>query len=322
MKLPAFREPQKATLVDHVPAGAGWLHEMKYDGYRCLLAIAGGKARIYTRTGLDWTDKFPEIAEAAARLDCDSALLDGEIVALDDKGNTGFSALQEAICEGGRGLTLFLFDALEIDGENLEKLPNIERKQRLAALVGKGAPPFILYADHIVGKGEQLFEAMCAAGQEGIISKKADAPYRRARTKTWLKIKCTLPAGIRDHRLVARATRRAAASARCCSALNEDGKLRYAGKVGTGFSQQTQLDLRERFDRLATDKAAAPVPRAEARGAHWVKPELVAEIAFAEFTADKVVRHASFLGLRGDKAAKEVVARNAPGRRPRRRRTT
>ena len=189
--MPKFREPQKATLVDAVPAGAAWLHEMKYDGYRCLLALAGGEAKIYTRTGLDWTDKFPEIAEAAGAIHCDSALLDGEIVALDDKGNTGFSALQQAIKEGGRGLTLFLFDALEIDGEKLDKRPNIERKQRLGALLGEGAPPFILYADHILGKGEQLFDAMCAAGQEGIISKKADAPYRGARTKNWLKVKCT-----------------------------------------------------------------------------------------------------------------------------------
>src|SRR5690349_21006099 len=106
---PKFKEPQKATLVDAVPAGSAWLHEMKYDGYRCLLALAGGKARIYTRKGLDWTDKFPEIAEAAGAIQCDSALLDGEIVALDEKGNTGFSALQQAISEGGRGLTLFLF---------------------------------------------------------------------------------------------------------------------------------------------------------------------------------------------------------------------
>jgi bifunctional non-homologous end joining protein LigD len=116
-KLPAFREPQKATLVDHVPSGSGWIHEMKYDGYRCLLAIGGGKARVYTRSGLDWSDKFPEIVAAARELEVGSALLDGEIVALDDKGNTGFSALQQAIGEGGRGLTLFLFDALEIDGE-------------------------------------------------------------------------------------------------------------------------------------------------------------------------------------------------------------
>ncbi len=305
--MPKFRAPQKATLVDSVPAGAGWLHEMKYDGYRCLIALGRGAARIYTRTGLDWTDKFPEIAEAARTLHDGTALLDGEIVALDDQGNTGFSALQQAISEGGRGLTAFLFDALEIDGKRLEALPNIERKQRLAALLGAGAPPFILYADHVLGKGERLLEAMCGAGQEGIISKKADAPYRGARTRNWLKVKCT-----RRQEFVilgwSESDKKGRGFRSLLLGLHEKGKLLYAGKVGTGFSTALQHDLRARLERLEVKKPPAEVPRAEARGAHWVKPELVAEIAFAELTADKVVRHASFLGLRGDKRAKEVVA--------------
>ena len=304
--LPAFREPQKATLVDHVPDGSAWIHEMKYDGYRCELAIGGGKARVYTRSGLDWSDKFPEIVEAAGGLDVGSALLDGEIVALDDKGNTGFSALQQAISAGGRGLTLFLFDALEIDGEDLTRLPNIERKSRLASLVGEGKPPFLLYAEHIVGQGEKLFEAMCQAGQEGIISKRADAPYRGDRTKSWLKVKCTqrqefVIVGWTPSESKGRALRA------LLLAVNEAGKLRYAGKVGTGFSMATLEDLRGRLDRLASDKAPVAVPRADARSARWVKPQLVAEIAFAEFTAEGVVRHASFLGLRGDKPARQVV---------------
>jgi len=305
-KIPPFREPQKATLVDHVPSGSGWIHEMKYDGYRCLLGIGGGKAKVYTRSGLDWSDKFPEIVEAAARLEVGSALLDGEIVALDEKGNTGFSALQQAISEGGRGLTLFLFDALEIDGEDLTRLPTIERKGRLASLVGDGSPPTIIYAEHIVGHGEKLFGAMCEAGQEGIISKRADAPYRGGRTKTWLKIKCTY----RQEFVIlgwSESDKKGRGFRALLLGVHEDGKLRYAGKVGTGFSNQVQHDLRERFERLAAAKPAASVPRPEARGAHWVKPELVAEVAFAEFTAEGVVRHASFLGLRGDKKAAEVV---------------
>jgi bifunctional non-homologous end joining protein LigD len=305
-KLPQFREPQKATLVDHVPSGSGWIHEMKYDGYRCLLAVGGGKAKVYTRSGLDWSDKFPEIVAAASELEIGSALLDGEIVALDDKGNTGFSALQQAISEGGRGLTLFLFDALEIDGEDLAALPTIERKGRLAALVGDGRPPVILYAEHIVGHGEKLFEAMCGAGQEGIISKRADAPYRGGRTKTWLKIKCTY-----RQEFVILGWSQSDKASRYFRALllgvYEDGKLRYAGKVGTGFSHALQEHLSERMGWIESDQPAAPVPRADARGAHWVKPELVAEVAFAEFTSDGVVRHASFLGLRGDKKPDEVV---------------
>jgi bifunctional non-homologous end joining protein LigD len=305
-KLPPFREPQKATLVDHVPSGSGWIHEMKYDGYRCLLGIGGGKAKVYTRSGLDWSDKFPEIVEAAAQLEVGSALLDGEIVALDDKGNTGFSALQQAISEGGRGLTLFLFDALEIDGEDLTGLPTIERKGRLASLVGEGRPPFILYAEHIVGHGEKLFEAMCAAGQEGIISKRADSPYRGGRTKSWLKIKCTY----RQEFVIlgwSESDKKGRGFRALLLGVYEEGKLRYAGKVGTGFSNQVQQDLLDRFEKLAAAKAAAPVPRADARGAHWIEPKLVAEVAFAEFTSEGVVRHASFLGLRSDKKPSEVV---------------
>jgi bifunctional non-homologous end joining protein LigD len=313
--LPKFRALQKATLVDHVPAGAGWLFEMKYDGYRCLLAIGGGTAKVFTRTGLDWTDKFPEIAAAAANLDVGSALLDGEIVSVDGKGNTNFSALQQSISEGGRGLSLFLFDALEIDGEDLAKRPNVERKARLATALGSGAPPFILYADHVVGKGEQLLEAMCAAGQEGVIAKKADAPYRGARTKSWLKIKCTN----RQELVIAGWTpsdKKGRGFRSLLLAMNDEaGQLRYAGKVGTGFSQATQVELRAKLDALAVEKAPVEAPRSETRGARWVKPSLVAEIAFAEFTADNVVRHASFLGLRGDKPAKQVV-RETPAAPP------
>jgi bifunctional non-homologous end joining protein LigD len=304
-KVPAFREPQKATLVDHVPAGSAWLHEMKYDGYRCLLGLGGGRAKIYTRSGLDWTEKFPEIAEAAAGLEIGSALFDGEIVKLDEQGRTGFSALQQAISEGGLGLTLFLFDALEVDGQDLTRLPTIERKQRLASLIGDGKPPFILYAEHIVGAGEKLLQAMCDAGQEGIISKLAEAPYRSGRTRSWLKVKCThrqefviigwTPSDKSRH------------FRSLLLAVNEGGELRYAGKVGTGFSVPVLQDLGARLKRIERKAAPAQVPRAEARGAHWVRPELVAEVAFAEFTSEGVVRHASFLGLRGDKAADEVV---------------
>ncbi|HEX8528041.1 DNA ligase D [Allosphingosinicella sp.] len=304
--IPAFRQPQKATLVDYVPPGSAWIHEMKYDGYRCLLGIGGGQARIYTRSGLDWSDKFPDIVAAARELEVGSALLDGEIVKLDEAGNTGFSALQQGISGGGRGLTLFLFDALEIDGEDLAGLANIERKGRLATLLGPGKPPALLYAEHIVGHGEELYRAMCEAGQEGIISKKASSPYRGARTKSWLKVKCTLR---QEFVIIGWSTsdKKGRGFRSLLLGTHEDGKLRYAGKVGTGFSNEVQHDLRERFERLARDKPAVAVPRADARGAHWVKPELVCEIAFAEFTSEGILRHPSFLGLRSDKKAKEVV---------------
>ncbi|HEX8668599.1 MAG TPA: DNA ligase D, partial [Allosphingosinicella sp.] len=261
---------------------------------------------VYTRSGLDWSDKFPEIVAAARDLEVGSALLDGEIVKLDEKGASGFSALQQAISEGGRGLTLFLFDALEIEGEDLTKLPNIERKQRLAALLGPGKPPTLLYAEHIVGHGEQLLDAMCEAGQEGIISKRADAPYRGARSKCWLKIKC-----IQRQEFViigwTPSDKKGRGFRSLLLGVHEEGGLRYVGKVGTGFSMDVMHDLLVRMERIEAHKAPTAVPRPDARGAHWVKPQLVCEVAFTEFTSEGVVRHPSFLGLRSDKKAKEVV---------------
>ncbi|NYT41409.1 DNA ligase D [Sphingomonas sp. R-74633] len=303
-KSPAFQKPQLATLVDSVPAGNQWLHEVKYDGYRALLSIGAGGAKIYTRTGLDWTERFPGIAEAAGSL-TGPALIDGEIVAFKD-GKPDFSSLQEALSNGGQGLTMFAFDLLDEGGEDLTKQPQLARKERLRALLD-GADPRIQFSEHVLGAGEKLFETMCREGYEGVVSKRADAPYRGARTKTWLKTKC-----IRRQEFVILGWSPSTAKGRGFRSLllgvhGPDG-LVYAGKVGTGFSTATLHDLRERFDRIEARKPAAEVPRAEARGAHWVKPELVAEIAFAEFTAENVVRHASFLGLREDKQAKDVVA--------------
>lgn len=306
-QIPKFTSPQLATLVDSVPTGSAWLHEVKYDGYRALIAVAGGKAKVFTRAGLDWTDKFPGIAEAAAALDVGSALIDGEIVAFDAKGRPDFSTLQATIKSGGK-MTCFAFDLLRLNGRDLAKLPNIQRKEQLRAIMpGKGT---LQFAEHIVGAGEQLFETMCREGYEGIVSKRADAPYRGTRSKAWLKVKCT-----RRQEFVIVGWTESSAKGRGFSslllALNEDGALRYAGKVGTGFDMATIDALRDRFDRIASKTAPVEVPKAAARKVHWVKPELVAEIAFAEFTADDVVRHASFLGLRGDKKARDVVVEKA-----------
>ncbi len=303
--MPKFHAPQLATLVDSVPTGSDWIHEVKYDGYRAQIAIAGGKAKVFTRSGLDWSAKFPEIVEAAAALDVDSALIDGEICALDADGRPDFSNLRTAIKDAGStGLTLFAFDLLSLNGKDLTKRPNVERKAILAPLLPDSG--VIRYADHIVGAGEKLFEAMCGAGYEGIVSKRADAPYSGKRTQAWLKVKCT-----RRQEFVIIGWSASDARTRgfksLLLALNEDGKLRYAGKVGTGFDADLLTDLRARLDKIATDKPPVDFPRVAARGAHWVKPQLVAEIAFAEFTADNVVRHASFISLREDKAARDVV---------------
>ena len=302
-KPPAFRDVQLATLVDHVPSGSGWLHEVKYDGYRALLATGGNSTKAYTRTGLDWSDRFAPVVQAVAALDLPPALIDGEIVTLDKDGRPSFSALQAALKDGG-DLQFFAFDLLAENGEDLTKLGNAERKERLAALL-KGARPPIHYSDHIAN-GEALFEKLCGDGYEGIVSKRADAPYRGTRARNWLKVKCT-----RRQELVILGYIESDKAGRDLRSLavgvNDGGTFRYAGRVGTGFDAETRDMLMTKLKPLKRKTAAAEVPRVAARGVMWVEPRVVAEVAFAEFTAENVIRHASFLGLREDKAPGEVV---------------
>lgn len=300
---PKPQDVQLATLTDAVPAGNGWLHEVKYDGYRALIATGGDGPRVYTRSGLDWTDKFPAIADAMAAIDT-PALIDGEIVAMKD-GKPDFSTLQDAISNGGGDMMLFAFDLLAAGGDDLRTLPLVERKQRLQALLPAGDAR-IHYAEHVLGTGEKLFDAMCAEGLEGIVSKRTDAPYRAGRGKSWLKVKC-----VRRQEFVIVGWLPSSAKGRgfrsLLLGLNEDGQLRYAGKVGTGFNAATQDMLLAKLEKLSRKTAPVDVPRAAARRAQWVTPNLVAEVAFAEFTAEQVVRHASFIALRDDKPAKDVA---------------
>ena len=312
---PAFRKLQLATLVDSVPAGNRWMHEIKFDGYRALIAAAGGKVQVWTRNGKDWTDKFAPLIEAVAALNLPPCLIDGEIVAYGKDGNPDFSALQ-AVLKRGHGsqgpadrLTFHAFDLIEANGEDLAKLPNIERKERLEALLAAARPP-IHVADHVLGAGEKLYRAMCDAGQEGIISKAIDAPYHHGRSKSWVKVKCT-----RRQEFVIIGWKASRAKGRPFASLllaqNEGPKgseaLVYKGNVGTGFSQDTMADLASQFAQIERKTPPAKVDKASSRNVTWVTPKLVAEIAFAEFTADGNVRHGSFLGLRGDKTAGAVT---------------
>ncbi len=304
--LPDYRPPQLATLVSEVPDGPGWVFEMKYDGYRCLAAVSGSSVRLYTRTGQDWTDKFAAIAPAFETLTAGSALIDGELCAFDDKGRTDFSTLKTNLSTGGP-LTFFAFGLLEQDGEDLTRLPLAERKQRLEELLGKaGANPMVQFSTHVAGNGQKVFETVCRAEHEGIIAKRSDDPYRGERTRSWLKIKCSR----RQEFIIAGwspSTRKKTFGSLLIGTL-EDGRLVYRGRVGTGFTQADSRALQQELDRRARKTSPFDkVPRPIARTARWVAPELVAEVAFTEFTPDGVLRHPSFLGLREDKPAAEIT---------------
>ena len=312
---PEFRKPQLAAMVDDVPAGIGWMHEIKFDGYRAMIAAKGDDVRVYTRSGNDWTDKFAPLVEVLAALDLPASLIDGEIVAYDVQGNPDFSSLQQVLKRGHGSqsrsdrLAFHAFDLLELAGEDLTKLPNIERKERLDALLAVADPP-VHVADHIIGAGEALFNSMCRAGQEGIIAKKIDAPYRHSRSRAWVKIKCT-----QRQEFVVVGWKKSAARGRPFASLlmaqHEGGELVYKGNVGTGFTAEELDSLAAKMRRLERKTPPVEVAKASARGVTWVTPKLVAEVAFAEFTADGNIRHGSYLGLRTDKAAKSVKPERA-----------
>ncbi len=302
--LPTWRQPQLATLETSPPDGDGWLVEMKYDGYRVLIARDGGDVRLYTRNGHDWTDRWPNLAEAARQLDCRTCLLDGEAVAFDANGKPDFSTLQQAMTAGDP-VSCFVFDCLSLDGEDLSAHPLTDRKARLATLVGKRTKP-LLYSDHVEGHAEAVLARLCHDGHEGIVMKRADRPYRGGRSRDWLKVKCT-----RRQEFVIGGWQPSDKTARAFSSIllgaHRDGKLVYAGRVGTGFDAARMEDLAARFDKLARKTSPfASLPK-EVKSARFVTPKLVAEVDYAELTADGAIRHGAFKGLREDKPAAEIV---------------
>ena len=301
---PAFRAPQLATLVDEVPAGSQWMFEYKYDGYRLLIATGSGAATAWTRNGKDWSDKFRALVKASEGLP-PGCLIDGEAVALGESGKPDFQLLQSTLKESkGKNLVFYAFDLLVDRGEDVTGLSNVQRKERLKALL-ENAPTVIHYGDHVISKGEALFNAICAEGGEGIISKKASAPYRGTRTRCWLKVKCIQR---QEFVIVGWSESDKRRGFRSLLLGVRDGrKLTYAGKVGTGFNTKMIDDLMDTMAPLEIDKAPLEVPRADRKGAHWLKPELVAEVAYTEFTTDGILRHPSFIALREDKPAAEVV---------------
>jgi len=302
---PAFRPVQLATLEDRPPEGEDWLHEPKFDGYRCLIALGKGGARLYTRNGKDWTDRFGALKVPAEALPCETVLIDGEVIA----GGTGgdFSALQKALKAGG-ALTFYAFDLLHLDGRDLTRASFEERREALEALfhtVPECGP--IRLSPFLSGTGAEALAAMCRAGGEGIVSKLGSAPYRGGRGRSWIKTKCA-----RRAEFVVAGWMPSNKAGRPFSSLvlasREKGRLVYRGRVGTGFNEDDFGDLTARMKRLARKTAPFEEPPAETRGARWIRPDLVAEIAYTEFTADGRLRHPVYHGLREDKPAEEVSA--------------
>jgi bifunctional non-homologous end joining protein LigD len=314
---PDWIAPQLAQLVDAAPAGEGWVHEIKFDGYRMLCHVNKGRCTIHSRNRKEWTTQLPRLAAAMARLPVDNAWVDGEVIVPDESGRSSFQALQNAFAgQGAEKLAYYAFDLLYVNGHDLREVPLLARKQVLRQIV-PGGEGVVRYSDHVQGEGATFFREACNVGLEGIISKRADSAYRGLRGRDWLKIKCEQ----RQEMVIGGWTdpqgSRFGFGALLLGYHDERGRLRYAGKVGTGFDEKMLQSLTQELRKRATDKSpfADPPTGAEGRRAHWVKPELVAEVRFTEWTRDNTLRHPAFIGLRKDKAAKDVV-REKPAHAP------
>ncbi len=315
VKCPERISPQLATLIDEIPEGEGWVHELKYDGYRMLCRIEQGGVQLFSRTGREWTKKLPEQVKAAGRLSLANAWLDGELVALRPDGSMSFQALQNAFDRGWNGrLVYYVFDLLFFNGRDLRPSPLHERKRLLASLLrGQAEAGPLQYSAHIVGQGPIVFETACRRGLEGLIAKRVDGQYAAGRNRNWIKVKCH-----RRQEFVIGGYTEPSGSRRGFGALllgvyEKPGHLVYVGRVGTGFSEDRLFQLHRILQRHERSRPAFvdPPTGGNENGVHWVKPELVAEVRFAEWTQEGLLRQAAFLGLRDDKPAKTIVRESA-----------
>jgi bifunctional non-homologous end joining protein LigD len=305
-KLPEFITPELALQATTPPGGTGWLHELKLDGYRIQARKDGDSVQLLTRTGLDWTHRMKTIAALVGELPVERVILDGEVVVLAENGTTSFADLQAAFQEGvKKPLSYFAFDLLHLNGHNLRGLPLVERKDLLATLL-EGGGEFLRFNEHLESDGKVIFEKACEMHVEGIVSKRAASKYSSGRGGSWLKVKC-----VHEQEFVIGGFTLPSNGSHGVGALllgyYDGGKLIYAGRAGTGFTEKTHRVLRNQLEELREKENPFENPPAEARrGANWVKPEFVAQVNFATWTADNLVRQASFKGLREDKSANEV----------------
>jgi bifunctional non-homologous end joining protein LigD len=316
-RLPDFVAPQLATLVDRVPQGDDWLHEIKFDGYRILCRISNGKISLITRNRQDWTERLSFLAQAATELPVERALLDGEVVALNENGTSNFQLLQNSLStHASDNLAYYVFDLLHLNGQDLMSVPLLSRKQDLAEILKtKSSASAVRYSEHWLGEGNRLYDEACRSGLEGVISKRADQPYRSGRGRDWVKIKCVQNQEFVIGGFTDPAGSRAGLGALLVGVHDDSGRLVYAGKVGTGFTRQSLSQLRNRLDPLVSKASpfVNPPRGAEARGVHWVKPELIGAVSFAEWTSDNMLRHPSFQGLREDKPAVAITRERIAG---------
>jgi bifunctional non-homologous end joining protein LigD len=304
----AFVPIQLCKGVDHPPSATGWAHEIKFDGYRLQIGIGGGQAVLRTRKGLDWSDRFPELATDAAGWP--DAVIDGELCALDDDHMPDFSALQAAISEGETDrLVYFAFDLLFEGAEDLRKLPLAHRKARLQAYIdrlGAKEAARLRYVEHFASTGQAVLESACRMHLEGVISKKLDAPYHAGRSSSWVKSKCRG----RDEVVIGGWSSEGGSRFRSLLVgVREKGGMKYLGRVGTGFGETATRLLMPALKAEAADNSPFVGPGAPKGGKdiHWVKPRLVAEIEHGGYTESGALRHAAFKGLRDDKTAEDVT---------------
>ncbi len=293
--MPRALRPQVAVLTQSAPPGDDWLHEIKYDGYRTLCFVDGGEARLLTRNGHDWSDRYQLIGAILSKLRCDQAIVDGEICVQDETGVTSFVALQDALAtRAPERLTYFAFDLLYLNGFDLAKTPLIQRKRELKRLL-KGVRETVQYSDHVIGDGPAFFEPAEKLSLEGIVSKPVNAPYRPGKARSWLKTKITKD----ENFLVVGYTESAGGlSSLLLAERSNGGSLQYVGKVGTGMSLKEAALLLQALRKISLKRPpkhlqpAAPVGRAT-----WTAPKLTARVRYSTRTAANALRHPVFLGL-------------------------